>query len=252
MNKLILSTGSDLNYLSKMRPYLKSIESNSNFDKNILVYVGEDEMSLPYKNIDVVNLPVNNIQSLNNNKCVQHGDFLNSESFNSITEDSDVIIYTDGDIILQRNLSEDEINFYKSFKDGDVHVGYNASPTDTLGDESKRLGRTNFISSEINIDVWENKKVYNTGVLGMNKKTWKYLLKKYNELYPSVSPMFHHYAKQQWLISYIIGTDTSFNIIEMGYDVHNHRHYPSPKGTTQDINGDVYFNDKKVLFKHKW
>ena len=73
--KIILSTGSDLNYLSKMRPYLKSIESNSNFDKNILVYVGEDEMSLPYKNIDVVNLPVNNIQSLNSNKCVQHGDF---------------------------------------------------------------------------------------------------------------------------------------------------------------------------------
>ena len=76
--KLILSTGSDLNYMSKMRPYLKSIELNSNFDKNILVYVGEDEMELPYNNINVVNLPIKNIQSLNNNKCVQHGDFLNS------------------------------------------------------------------------------------------------------------------------------------------------------------------------------
>ena len=122
--KLILSTGSDLNYMSKMRPYLKSIELNSNFDKNILVYVGEDEMELPYNNINVVNLPIKNIQSLNNNKCVQHGDFLNSESFNSMTEDDDVIVYTDGDIILQRNLSEDEINFYKSFNNTEHENNY--------------------------------------------------------------------------------------------------------------------------------
>ena len=89
--KLILATGSDLNYLSKMRPYLKSIESNSNFDKNILVFVGEDEIQLPFKNIDIVNLPVGRIQSLNSNKCVQHGDFLNSPAFDSMTEDDDVI-----------------------------------------------------------------------------------------------------------------------------------------------------------------
>lgn len=250
--KIILATGSDLNYLSKMRPYLKSIESNSNFDKNILVYVGEDEMSLPYKNVDVVNLPVNNIQSLNSNKCVQHGDFLNSESFNSITEDDDVIIYTDGDIILQRNLSDDEVSFYKSFKDGDVYVGYNASPTDTLEQEANRLGKTGMVSTGIEIGLWGKTKVYNTGVLAMNKRTWKTLLSYYNELYPLVNPMFYHYAKQQWLISYIIGVKPEFNVIEMGYDIHNHKHYPSPEGTSQDQNGDVYFNNKKVLFKHKW
>jgi len=250
--KIILSTGSDLNYLSKMRPYLKSIESNSNFDKNILVYVGEDEMSLPYKNIDVVNLPVNNIQSLNSNKCVQHGDFLNSEPFNSMTEDGDVIIYTDGDIILQRNITEDEIKFYKSFKDGDVYVGYNASPTDTLELEANRLGKTGVVSTGIEIGIWVKTKVYNTGVLAMNKRTWKTLLNYYNEMYPLVNPMFYHYAKQQWLISYIIGVKPEFNIIEMGYDIHNHKHYPSPEGTAQDQNGDVYFKNKKVLFKHKW
>lgn len=249
---IILATGSDLNYLSKMRPYLKSIESNSNFDKNILVYVGEDEMTLPYKNIQVVNLPIKNIQSLNSNKCVQHGDFLNSESFDSMTEDDDIIIYTDGDIILQRNLSEDEIKFYKSFKNGDVYVGYNASPTDTLADEANRLGKTGVVSTGIEIGLWAKTKVYNTGVLAMNKKTWKTLLNYYNEMYPFVNPMFYHYAKQQWLISYIIGVKPEFNIIEMGYDIHNHKHYPSPEGTSQDMNGDVYFKNKKVLFKHKW
>jgi hypothetical protein len=37
MNKLILSTGSDSNYLGKIQPYLESITKNSNFDDNILV-----------------------------------------------------------------------------------------------------------------------------------------------------------------------------------------------------------------------
>jgi len=185
--RLILATGSDLNYLSKMRPYLKSIESNSNFDKNILVFVGEDEIQLPFKNIDIVNLPVGRIQSLNSNKCVQHGDFLNSPAFDSMTEDDDVIIYTDGDIIIQRNLSEDEIKFYNSFKDGDVYVGYNASPTDTLADEATRLGKTGAVSPYVNIGVWGTTKVYNTGVLAMNKKTWVKLLERYNTLYPHVT-----------------------------------------------------------------
>jgi hypothetical protein len=250
--KIILATGSDLNYLSKMRPYLESIETNSNFDTNVLVFVGEDEMELPFNNIDIVNLPIGRIQSLNSNKCVQHGDFLNSPAFDSMTDDDDIIIYTDGDIILQRNLSDEEIKFYNSFKDGDVYVGYNASMTDTLEDESVRLEKTGIVSPEIRTDIWGTTKVYNTGVLAMNKRTWKMLLERYNVLYPHVQPMFLHYAKQQWLISYIIGTDKVFNVIEMGYDVHNHRHYPSPPGTAQDENGDVFFNNKKVLFKHKW
>ena len=63
--------------------------------------------------------------------------------------------------------------------------------------------------------------------------------------------MFEHYAKQQWLISYIIGTE-NFNIIEMPYYIHNHKHYPSPVGTHQDNNGIVYYDNKVVLFKHKW
>jgi hypothetical protein len=250
--KLILCTGSDLNYLAKIRPYLKSIEKNSNFDKNILVYVGEGSIEIPYENLISVTLPISSIQSLNSNKCVQHGDFLNSEEFNSMTDENDIIIFTDGDIILQRNLTEDEISYYYSFKDGDVYVGYNASPNDTLHDEANRLNKTGLFSSKIKKNSWNKIKVYNTGVLAMNKRSWKHLLVMYNELYPSVEPMFKHYAKQQWLISYILGTDTFFNVTEMGYDIHNHKHYPSPIGTTQDENCDVFFNNKKVLFRHNW
>ena len=251
--KLILATGSDLNYMTKMRPYLKSIEQNSNFDNNVLVFVGDGEgLSIPFKTIDIATLSISDVQALNNNKCVQHGDFLNSNHFNSITEDDDVIFYTDGDIILQRNMTDEELEQFRNFKDGDVYVGYNASPTDTLMIESGRLGQTGVKVAGVSDKPWDKIKVYNTGVLAMNKRTWTKLLSDYVELYPSVEPMFAHYAKQQWLISFLIGTREDYNVIEMPYHIHNHLHFPSPEGTIQDKNGDVFFNNKKVLFKHKW
>ena len=165
--------------------------------------------------------------------------------------DNDVICFTDGDIILQRSLTNEELNFLRNLKNGDVFVGYNASPTDTLLDESHRLGHngTNHLEFEYN---WSKIKVYNTGVLVMNKITWTNLVNEYVVLYPLVDSMFSHYAKQQWLISFIINTREYFNVIEMSYDLHNHRHSPSPVGTRQEPNGDVYFEDKLVLFKHKW
>ena len=50
-NKLILSTGSDDNYLSRMSRYLDSIEKNSNFDENVLVLLSDKEHSLNYSSI---------------------------------------------------------------------------------------------------------------------------------------------------------------------------------------------------------
>jgi hypothetical protein len=94
-------------------------------------------------------------------------------------------------------------------------------------------------------------KVYNTGVLAMNKKTWIKLMNQFIEYYPEVDKTFHHYAKQQWLLSLLINT-MGYNVYEMSYDIHNHLHYPSPAGTQQDAEGVVYYNNKKVLFKHKW
>ena len=84
----------------------------------------------------------------------------------------------------------------------------------------------------------------------MNKKTWIKLMNQFIELYPLVNNTFHHYAKQQWLLSLLINTK-GYNVYEMPYDIHNHLHYPSPVGTQQDSEGTVYYNNKVVLFKHK-
>jgi hypothetical protein len=250
MNKLILATGSNLGYLNRMGNYLNSIERNSNFDSNYLVFLGDETISLTNKNIDVVNVYHKDLEIIPSNSCLQHGEFLKSEQLDKTTNDNDVIFFTDGDIEIQRPMTDSELNQYRNFKDDEIYVGYNASPTDTLFDEANRLGFTGYETPILRNNL-QNIKVYNTGVLGMNKKTWIKLKNQFVAIYPEVDKLFNHYAKQQWLLSFLFAVK-NYEIYEMPYDIHNHRHYPSPIGTRQDQNGTVYFNNKIVLFKHKW
>ena len=69
MNKLILATGSNLNYLHKMTGYLKSIEVNSNFDSNYLVFLGDDEMKMKYEKIKIVNVYQKDLEIVPSNYC---------------------------------------------------------------------------------------------------------------------------------------------------------------------------------------
>jgi hypothetical protein len=250
MNKVVIATGSDLKYLKKIEPYLRSLELNSNFDENILVFLGEEDFTLNSPKLSLAKQSPSTVRALSPINCTQHGEFIFAPYFDKFN-DSDVIFYTDGDMYLQRNITNDEKEMYSNFKDGDVYIGYNASPTDTLADEAPRLGYKGINFPEFDVD-WKKVKVYNTGLIAMNKKTWQNLANDYIPLYPLVDKMFNHYAKQQWLISFLINTKSEYNVIEMPYDIHNHRHYPSPIGTKQDGNGNVYFDDKLVLFKHKW
>lgn len=251
MKQIILATGADCTYYQKQQfqNYIQSIIQNSNFDKNYIVLLDTIPDKQSDQHVEYTTVTSNQIECLNINKCIQHGEFLKAGGFAN-TRDSDVILYTDGDMTIQRGLSSAEREFLFKLKDGDVFVGYNASPTDTLQNEFHRLGFTGHLAPNI-VGSFDDIKIYNTGVLCMNKATWTKLTDTYIELYPEIDRMFSHYAKQQWLISYIIGT-RDFNIYEMPYDFHNHTHYPSPTGTAIDEYGVVRHNGSIVLFKHRW
>lgn len=250
MNKLVLATGSDNNYLGRIYPYVNSILANSNFDANVLAFLSDDVIISHDDKLIITNISPAKIQAKNKNNCIQHGEFMYGSYFEQLNED-DVIVFTDGDIILQRPLTDEESVQFRSLKDGDVFVGYNASPSDTLFLESTRLGQLQDTPPELQAD-WNVVKIYNTGVLAMNKKTWLKLIDDYVELFPVVDRTFDHYAKQQWLISFIIGT-RNYNIVEMPYEIHSHHHYyPEPLGASTDKNGIASYGDKVILFKHGW
>lgn len=252
MKKIILATGVDEKYYNTniFKNYVSSIIKNSNFDKNFIFVVDCAPELSTFDNIEIKKISSKNISCLPANKCLQHGEFLKSNDLLNDIQDKDIIIFTDGDMTLQRNLSQDEILFLNLLEDNDVYIGYNASPEDTLLDEYYRLGPLKSHNEVFDIDI-SKIKIYNTGVLCMNKKTWVRLSEEYIKLYPKIDSLLTHYAKQQWLICFIIGT-MDFNINEMSYNIHNHTHYPSPVGTKIDENGVVFFNENIVLFKHRW
>lgn len=251
MNKLILATGVDSNYYISERflTYVNSIINNSNFDRNIIVLLDCQTEDSLIGNIEIAPIYSADVQAPNKNRCLQHGDFLNADIFNEVSS-SDIIIFTDGDMDLQRNLTQEEESFLRNLKDGEIYVGYNESPEDTLEKESSRLGRLPYTSDQIKEDL-STITVYNTGVFAMNKKTWQDVLNIYVKIFPEVNKMFDHYAKQQWLLSYIIGTK-GFKVYEMPYQFHTHSHYPPPPGTTMNSTRELYYNNEKVLFKHNF
>jgi len=252
MNKVILATGSNSSYLSKIYGYLESIDVNSNFDKNFLVYFGEDVYSVIVPNaICVSKICDDEVVSKNSNHCLQHGAFVNSLDLNKFANDSDIIIFTDGDIRLQRNATEEELMNFRSMSDFDVMVGFNESSSDNLLKELGRLSYNFFPSFTTEVEL-ESFPCYNTGVIAMNKKTWRFLLDKYNEMFEYVNQSINFYAKQQWLISYILSKENSFNVINMSLVIHSHNHYSPPPEVKIMNDGVVFCGDKIVLFKHKW
>lgn len=239
MSKIILATASTNNYSNKIFPYLNSIENYSNFDKNILITL-DYHSNKNFTKIDTYYLSNKIISNKNHNNCIQHGEFLKCPIFDTF-DDDDYICFTDGDIIMQRGLDEDEKQLVLSLQDKDILVQYNNGKNDNLYKESKRL------SSVTDLPYFERYPCYNTGVLICKLKTWKQISFYYSILYPLTSNIFRHYALQQWTLSYII--NYIFNPIIMSYTFHTHHHYGIIDGNTFK-NNQIYYENELVLFAH--
>jgi len=241
MTKIILATAATENYLGKIQPYLESINNKSNFDKNILITLDCTATYPNLSNIECAFFDNGKVVNKNPNNCLQHGEFLKCDIFNSFN-DNDIICFTDGDIILQRGLTESEKEQILSLKDNDVLVQYNAGPQDTLLQEGPRL------KQKIQMDhSFSQYPCYNTGVVVCNIKTWKQIESMYDIIYPIAKNMFQHYASQQWVISYII--NKCMNPIILDYSFHTHHHHGIIEGNNYRDNC-IYHNDDIVLFAH--
>lgn len=240
MKKIILATACTDNYIPKIKPYLQSIDIESNFDENIVLTV-DCQTEFSFNKIKNYFLANSLIQTKNSNNCLQHGEFLKSDIFNSYNDD-DYICFTDGDIIMQRGLTDQERKKILSLNDDDVFVQYNANTKDNLFDESYR------IKPLVDIDTnFSTLPCYNTGVVICNIRTWKKIEFLYSIIFPIVKNIFQHYAAQQWTISYII--DKTMNAHICDYSFHMHHHHGRIKGDSYKDN-KIYFNNNLVLFAH--
>lgn len=250
MNKLIIATGSDLRYLKKIEPYLQSV--NNNFDGEKLLFYIEQELPLKVNHIhgfNVVNFKHNEFINKNPINCIQHGEFVNNKYISELSDD-DIILFTDGDIIMQREMNQDELKLLE-LNDNEFFVGYNESKNDNLLAESNRLNKISSIyDSYLGYEEWDKIPCYNTGVLAGKISSWKKLFQLYTRKWNFVDQTFIHYAKQQWLICMILYHN--FNVKIMPYSFHTHGHYPLPSGTHIDNDGKLKdANGNIVLLRHK-
>lgn len=250
MNKLIIATGSDLRYLKKIEPYLKSVNNNFSGEK-ILFYI-EQDLSLKVNEIhgfNVTNFKYNDFINKNPINCIQHGEFVNNKYISALSDD-DIILFTDGDIIMQREINEAEFKLLE-LNDNEFFVGYNESENDNLLAESRRLNKISSIyDSCLEYKEWAKIPCYNTGVLAGKISSWKKLFELYTKKWNFVDQTFIHYAKQQWLICLIL--HYHFKVKVMPHSFHTHGHYPLPTGTHIDNDGNLRdVNKNIILLRHK-
>jgi len=243
---LLLVTAANGSYLPRIAPYLHSIQAcGGAFDRRVLVTVGcRVDMPPELPSIEAVPLPAAQAQGHTGNWCVQQGCFLDVLG----ADDDDVVVFTDGDVVLQREPTSDELAWMRAIPGGTVAVAWNAGPHDTLAAEADRIdldpeGHTFFAPLLAT-------KVYNVGVVVCRVGTYRALYARYLELWPQLRAWTRHYAANQFLMC-AVAHELGLLIWEMAPTVHTHGCFGLPAwadddGTTMTVAGDA------VLFRHHW
>ena len=256
-NSIILATAITPNYLCKATDFIRSIDKNSNCDANVVILVFSPSFLIAelleifkslsfarsFKKIKLRLLNNSRVLARNSNNCIQHGAFLGAVKSNDSLGDVDpIIIFTDVDIVMQRGLSKEEEAILKKLEKGDVYVGINESENETLEDEAVKLGADQSFIKNPKVEI-KGKRIFNTGVMVARKSTFKKLYDIYANEHQVWGSHFKHYAKQQWIISYVIQSYEFFKVIEMPSSFHSHCHRPP----TLLPNQDTFIDDDGIL-----
>jgi hypothetical protein len=180
-----------------------------------------------------------------NNWCIQHGEFL---PYIQGWED-DVILFTDADLRMQRPFSAAELAQLRALEPGQVFVGYNAGPKDTLLDEARRLGiKTSVEELRAHYGSLDSP-CFNWGCVAATRETWERICDYYVHHFHGVDHHLQHVAKQQWLLSWI--TSRCCDHVEMPTSFHAHGHYGLDWTGCDYQRGQLCKDGIPVLFRHK-
>lgn len=247
--KVVISTGFDRAYFPKTRDYIDSVAEHGEFDDYVALCLNflpnESEVCEPWR---YVYTNEHQVIAPHSNRCMQHGAFI---SFLNLDHD-DVVLFTDSDMRMQRRMWPEEMDILRKLKHGEVFVGENKDANETLYEEAKYLRP--FVPVESLTDVFKDtniktSKCYNTGVMAATVSTFSVILEEYARNIGSTDCIFEHYARQQWLISYIIAYRGDLRVRVMPATFHTHGCHGAKPGTA--YNGLSYtYHGVDVLFAH--
>lgn len=244
---IALVTAANRGYIDRITPYLHTIqEHGAAFDRRVLVTVGcKVEVPAELAAIESIALPAAQAVGHTGNQCVQQGCFLDTLE----CADDDVLVFTDGDIRMQRAPTEAELAMLGAIPPWTIALAWNAGPHDTLADEAARIalddaGRELFRG-------WLHRKVYNVGVVACRAATYRLLYERYMALWGAFSPHTPHYAANQFLMCACVA-QLGLWVWELPATVHTHGCFGLPPGADEGENGELSVDGELVLFRHHW
>lgn len=229
-----------------MRPYLQSLSRHSRAD-NVLLAVNcnaPPEYMEQFPGVRALSLPAEALAGTPaETESVQHGGFL---PYLSGYED-DLYLFTDGDIVLQRPLGADEIEWLeRATTGGRVSAGWNSGPTETLAIEARRL----FPRANVR-ELWGplvDAPCFNIGVFALRRQTYWHIYNRYMELWPRACETFGGPARQQWLVCYVLA-ELGIRVEPMPYTLHTHGCYARPPESRFE-GGLLMHGQEVVAFRH--
>lgn len=245
-----LVTASNARYMPKMMPYLDTLQANGAGLTRWLCCVDCDPPDMSaYPDIHVVNVPREALTgSPPETESLQHGGWLKYVPIG----DEETVIFTDGDIFLQRPLSDAELTDLCNWKKNQLGASYNAGPNQTLLHEALYRLEPKIPDSEF-LEVWTKFTLrcpcLNIGVMIAQKQTYAMLHKLYMLNWENITRHLQHQARQQWLMSYTAFA-YAMNVIILPYTFHTHMHYDLPAGVVVGRAGDCYYREELVAFWH--
>lgn len=240
---MILVTGCNKPYFNRMTPYLDSLRIHADFPV-YLVGVGFEPPAMD--GICTVSISQDeNAGAPRETESIQHGSFA---SFINAPSD-EVLMYTDGDFIMQRGLNDLE-RATLQLKHFQAITSWNGGPHETLKTEAGRLGQQ-MNDSDITKragGAWQHLPIYNAGLLVMTKSTWELFHSVYLHWWDWVCEAFSHQARQQWLISFLLSS-LRYDVVVAPWHFHAHGHFGLKPGMERRADG-IYADGKKALFRH--
>ncbi len=237
-------TGCNEPYFQRMTPYLNSLRRFADFP---VTFVGVEFTPPDLGDIETISMTAEqNYGAPPQTKCIQHG------SFASLIpgDDSEVLIYTDGDFVMQRQLRDDERKLLQ-LEDYAAVTSWNGGEHETLEIEAGRLGMRTSMDDLIAAygRCIKLRKIYNIGFLAMTRVSWIELHKAYLREWERVGRYFSHMARQQWLVSYLL-KQLDYDIKIAPWSLHAHGHFGLKPGMTRGADGQIYHNGRLAAFRH--
>lgn len=184
------------------------------------------------------------------NGCIQHGNWLPYLQ----TADDAIIICIDGDVKMQREMTDAEWAYVQSFEDGQVGIGPNEPKQggDSMGNE---LCRIKPILSDAEtlarFGAQHSDPIGNAGCVIATRATWLKLWQAYLRRWLDTAPMFAHIAVQQWTLNLCINEGFERVVLPQSFSTHGHWGELGPPYAGWGIRETATLNGEPILFAHK-